>query len=111
MTKQQKIEELERKKRAAEEDMALSEKLTEIVTQVIYREEIEYIKKRKIQRFNEFLKEFHAQRVKRLQDEMDFWNRVADAEAKQPQMEKLDDRLLTGNMRITTLPDLTQEEK
>lgn len=83
VTKQQKIDELEKRKKGAEEDMASGDRLQELVTQVIYREEIEFIKKRKVLRFNEFVKEFHAQRIKRLQDEMDFWNRVGDAETKQ----------------------------
>jgi hypothetical protein len=81
------------------------------VTQVIFKEEIEFIKKRKIQRFNEFIRDFHANRVKRLQEEMEIWKKVKDHSFTISALELLDERLVQGNMKIEALNDANKDHK
>lgn len=57
------------------------------------------------------MKEFQSSRLRRLQDEMDFWNKIGEEEINQHSLDKLDDRLQTGNSRITDLPDLKDAQQ
>ena len=59
VSKKDKIESLETKIKTCKEEIEVGEKLLAIVTQVVYKEEIHFIRKRQIERFNEFINEFH----------------------------------------------------
>jgi hypothetical protein len=80
MTKDDLMTELRNKISATERDIEGEHKLLSLATEVIMQVEIPLIKERKRERFDEMVNEFAIARVRKLDEEMEFWERVVHKE-------------------------------
>jgi hypothetical protein len=78
VTKEDKLTELRNKLGKVEADIYIQEKLVSLISRVILRYEIPVIKSRKRERFDEIVEEFAIARIRKLEQELTFWNRVVE---------------------------------
>lgn len=77
-----------------------------VATERLASAEIPKIRRRRQQRFGDFVQEFSRARVQLLQDELEFWTAVRDAERSEAGLAKAERKLEAGQQRITTLADI-----
>ena len=110
VSKDDKLAELRGQLARVDNDIYIGEKLVALASELLVRNEIELIKQRKHQRFNEFINDFAQARLKRLSDEAEFWTKILEAERPLLNSEILEKKLASGQMRITNLADIKISE-
>lgn len=78
VTKEERLSELRGKLAKVEADIYIQEKLVAVVSKVMLRHEIPVIKVRKRERFDEIVEEFAISRIRKLEQELSFWNKVVE---------------------------------
>ena len=82
VSREDKIAEYQKLKQECEDKSRVAENLMAIATQVIANEVLNQIKQRKLERFNEIIKEFSDARMRKVQQEIEFWNEICEEDSR-----------------------------
>lgn len=110
VSKQDKIKELQNQISHVDITVEFKGRLLGLVIDQMLEVQIPLIKQRKRDRFDYIVKEFSKNKIQQLERELAFWNHMANNEHTIGNSEALDSKLITGQTRITKLPDVQIKE-
>jgi hypothetical protein len=105
VTKEDKLTELRGKLAKVEAEIYVQEKLVAVISKVILRHEIPVIKSRKRERFDEIIEEFAVARIRKLEQELTFWNKVVEKNEQVEYSSEIMQRHLQQNNESNTYQD------